>query len=187
MSTGFLKSVILIMITVDRSGTFGNNVWQYAIARTLSENIGMKLKFIDSNAHQWMSDANRFPDADFPDYMKSSWIRGLPNTKMEIDGNVVDESINKSVLLDNKNNLFSVSQNTNIKIPIHFENYDYIKHNKEKFKEWFKVDSKITPRIKPEPNDVVLSIRRGWAGYPESLCPPHEYFSKLLKKIDYAF
>jgi hypothetical protein len=39
--------------------------------------------------------------------------------------------------------------------------------------------------IKVLPTDFVVSIRRGWNGYPVSLCPSKEYFMEVFNHVEY--
>lgn len=63
-----------------------------------------------------------------------------------------------------------------------FQRYEYLKGNKEKIKTWF-FQSPISTKFIPSENDVVLTIRRGWNGYPVSLCPPIEFYLEVINQL----
>ena len=173
------------MITVERLGTFGNNIWEYATARILAEKLGLKLKCA-SNIDDSIGSAG-FTEKS----ASSSWITGLPNTKPEIDGEVIEEPV---VVLPRYHDLNSISKGRIIMNDF-YDHYKHIKNHKKQVKEWFKTN--IESPIVVNHDDLVLTIRRGWCNssptvpinnggcYPVSMCPPGAFFLKLLKKIDY--
>lgn len=63
-----------------------------------------------------------------------------------------------------------------------FQKYEYLKGNKEKIKDWFR-QSPVSTRFFPAKNDLVLTIRRGWNGYPVSMCPPIEFYMEIVKTL----
>ena len=63
------------------------------------------------------------------------------------------------------------------------QRYEYIKDHKAKVKEWFQLN--VESPMEVLPTDFVVSIRRGWNGWPTSLCPPKEFFLDVFDNVDY--
>jgi hypothetical protein len=141
------------MINVKYNGTFGNNMWQYAVARIIAEERNLQL--------------NVPP------------IEGLPNTYEHVNGR---NDYNSSILLTGHTIDFNSLDNKSIFMDGYFQRYEYIKGHKEKIKKWFQTS--IDP-IEVNSNDLVLTIRRGWNGYPVHLCPPASFYLDVLDHIDY--
>ena len=64
-----------------------------------------------------------------------------------------------------------------------FEIYENIAGNLEKIKSWVKSDE--IPDFLPKSEDLVLSVRRGFNGWPVNLCPSVEYYDELVKKFEF--
>lgn len=140
------------MINVHKIGTLGNNMWQYAVARVISEKYNLKL-----NCYS---------------------IPGFPNTEQVVDGNEYD---NPTVKIEG--HLFDINSVANSRVEMvgYVQRYEYIKDYKEKVREWFQLDVKSP--IEVLPTDFVVSIRRGWNGYPTDLCPSKEYFQEVFSRV----
>ena len=64
------------------------------------------------------------------------------------------------------------------------ERFEHLIGNEEKAKHW--ATPIKTTMDKPERDDLVISIRRGWKNWPaDTLCPSIEYYVKLLEKFSY--
>ena len=142
------------MINVQKLGTLGNNMWQYAVARVIAEKYNLKL-----NCYS---------------------IPGFPNTRQSVDGN---ECNSPSVKITG--HLFDINSlgSSRIEMAGYVQRYEYIRDHKEKVKEWFQLD--VESPIEVLPTDFVVSIRRGWNGWPTSLCPPKEYFIEVFKHVEH--
>jgi hypothetical protein len=103
-------------------------------------------------------------------------IDGLPNTKHNVCG--VEDIATQKILHGHKFDLSSCDDN--VLFDGFFQRYEYVRGNKEKLSEWFAVEPQYTCDVD---NGLVLSIRRGWNGYPTHLCPPSSFYSTLLKSI----
>lgn len=62
-----------------------------------------------------------------------------------------------------------------------FQRYEYLRGNKQKLRDWF--FQKYKSSINPSETDLVMTIRRGWNGYPVSMCPPIEFYLGIIKKL----
>jgi hypothetical protein len=143
------------MIQVNRLGTLGNNMWQYAFSRVIAEENNLKLDCYS--------------------------IPGFPKTLEKIDGNVFSEPV--ITIHGHYINLEEIDSNCRIEMSGYVQRYEYIKNHKQKVKEWFQLD--VNSPIEVLPDDFVVSIRRGWNGYPTSMCPPKEFFIEVFEKVSY--
>jgi hypothetical protein len=65
-----------------------------------------------------------------------------------------------------------------------FERFEYLIGNEEKAKLW--ATPIKTTMDKPDRDDLVISIRRGWKNWPaDTLCPSIEYYVKLIENFSY--
>lgn len=142
------------MITVTKNGTLGNNMWQYAVARIIAEKNNLKLNCFS--------------------------IPGFHNTNNVVTGKIINSPTRQ--ISGHRFDMNSIGSNTKIIMNGFFQRYEYIKEYKNEVKEWFKLD--INTPFEVNKNDLVVSIRRGWNGYPVYYCPPQEYFIENLNKID---
>lgn len=107
-------------------------------------------------------------------------IPGFPNTEKVVDGNEYD-----SPVVNIEGHLFDINSlaNSRVEMAGYVQRYEYIREYKEKVKEWFQLD--VESPIKVLPTDFVVSIRRGWNGYPTDLCPPKDYFLQVFDHVEY--
>lgn len=107
-------------------------------------------------------------------------IPGFPNTKQVVDGNVYDGPTTRI-----EGHFFDISSlgGSRVEMAGYVQRYDYIRDHKEKVKDWFQLD--VESPIEVLPTDFVVSIRRGWNGYPVSLCPSKEFFIEVFGKVKY--
>lgn len=143
------------MISVHKLGTLGNNMWQYAVARILAEKNNLQL-----NCYS---------------------IPGFPKTLESVVGNIGSDS--SFTIQGHYFNIESDFTNTRVELAGYVQRYEYIRPYKQKVREWFELD--VSSPIEVLPTDFVVSIRRGWNGYPTDLCPPKEFFLDLFSKVDY--
>jgi hypothetical protein len=140
------------MISVTYNGTFGNNLWQYAVGRLYAEKHGHRL------------------------YCPP--IVGLPKTEESIDGLGVVGNFTEV-----GGHVFDFNTcRGDVHLNGSFQRYEYLRGNREKLREWFEL--KIDANADIGDDDLVLSIRRGWNGYPTHLCPPASFYSALLKSLN---
>lgn len=64
-----------------------------------------------------------------------------------------------------------------------FERYENIAGHIDTLKKWVRSDE--APDFLPNSEDLVLSIRRGFNGWPVNLCPSIEYYENLIKKFEF--
>lgn len=105
------------------------------------------------------------------------YILGFPRTYDEVGRTSlpVTTKISRAEPID------TVNTAGGIKMHGGFINYPVLKPHKEQIRQWFELD--VEPPIVPEKDDLVLSIRRTWNGYPEALCLPFSFFDNLLQNV----
>jgi len=143
------------MINVHKLGTLGNNMWQYAVSRIIAEKNNLKL-----NCYS---------------------IPGFSNTNQIIDGKENDNPVFE--INGHHFDINSSLENSRVEMSGYVQRYEYIKPYKDKVRKWFELD--IEPPFQVLSTDFVVSIRRGWNGYPTSLCPSKEYFLDIFKNVDH--
>jgi len=102
-------------------------------------------------------------------------IDGFENTKQEVDGNV---GVN-SVKVIQTHILPPIDENSNVYLNGYFCKYRYLRPYKENIKEWL-----YLPKLEKDFDDsdeLVLTIRRGWNGWPTKLCPDVEFYIDFIK------
>jgi len=143
------------MINVHKLGTLGNNMWQYAVARIIAEKNNLKL-----NCYS---------------------IPGFPQTFQSVNGDVCEEP-----MLTINGHYFDLStsmEKCRVEMCGYVQRYEYLRPYKDNVRRWFEMN--IESPIDVQPDDFVVSIRRGWNGYPTSLCPPKEFFIDLFQRVEY--
>ncbi len=152
------------MILVRLQGTCGNQLWQYAVARIYAEEHGHRLHKDASYALR--DDLVYFPNAtDLHDGHDQNGFHH-ESTVNFLDGPLHDFK--------------PISANQDAFFLGYFQRFEYIKSHKEKIQRWFEVDKELP--IKLTQSDLVLSIRRGWNGYPVDQCPPAEFYQQIIEK-----
>jgi len=107
-------------------------------------------------------------------------IPGFPNTEQVVDGNEYDSPV---VRIEGHSFDANSLANSRVEMAGYVQRYEYIRKHKEKVKEWFQLD--VQSPMEVLPTDFVVSIRRGWNGYPVSLCPSKEYFMEVFNHVEY--
>lgn len=143
------------MIFVSKLGTLGNNMWQYAVSRIIAEKYSLKLDCYS--------------------------IPGFPKTSEIVDGNMYTDPVYE--IEGHYFDLDFLPIKCKIEMKGYVQRYEYIKQHKNKVKDWFQLDTESP--IKVLQDDFVVSIRRGWNGYPVSLCPPKEFFINIFDRVKY--
>lgn len=107
-------------------------------------------------------------------------IPGFPNTEQVVDGNEYDSPVARI-----EGHSFDINSlaNSRVEMAGYVQRYEYIREHKEKVKEWFQLN--VESPMEVLPTDFVVSIRRGWNGYPVSLCPSKEYFMEVFDHVEY--
>jgi hypothetical protein len=144
------------MINVHKLGTLGNNLWQYAVSRSIAEENNLKL-----NCYS---------------------IPGFPETFIPVEGETYYDPtiVIEGHYFDPKLDFRS----KRIEMKGYVQRYEYIKKHKDQIKNWLKLE--VLSPIEVLPDDFVVSIRRGWNGYPASLCPPKEFFLDIFSKVKHG-
>ena len=107
-------------------------------------------------------------------------IPGFPNTERVVDGNEHDSPV---VRIEGHSFDINSLANSRVEMAGYVQRYEYIREHKEKVKEWFQLD--VESPMEVLPTDFVVSIRRGWNGYPTDLCPPKEYFQEVFSHVEH--
>jgi len=107
-------------------------------------------------------------------------IPGFPNTEQVVDGNEYDSPVVRI-----EGHFFDINSLTKSRVEMagYVQRYEYIREHKEEVKKWFQLD--VESPIEILPTDFVVSIRRGWNGYPLSLCPSKEYFEEVFSHVEH--
>ena len=107
-------------------------------------------------------------------------IPGFPNTEQVVDGNEHDSPV---VRIEGHSFDLSVLNDCKIEMAGYVQRYEHIREHKEEVKEWFQLD--VESPMEVLPTDFVVSIRRGWNGYPTDLCPSKEYFQEVFSHVEH--
>lgn len=108
--------------------------------------------------------------------LQTKAIDGFENTKQEVNGNVGTNYVEAI----ETHNLPPIDQNSNAYLRGYFCKYKHIRQYKEKVKEWLHL-----PKFQKDFDDsdeLVLTIRRGWNGWPIKLCPNVKFYIDFIKK-----
>ena len=152
------------MVYVRFQGTCGNQLWQYAVARIYAEQNGHQLSLDATGAFR--NDLVHFENAVSLTAGHETNGFQTPSTIYFVDGH----SHEFIPLLPNQDAIFHGF----------FQRYEYIAKHKKKIQAWFQVDRELP--IELTESDLVLSIRRGWNGYPVDMCPPAEFYQEIIEK-----
>ena len=151
------------MILVRFQGTCGNQLWQYAVARVYAQ----------ENGHQLYKDTTTSIRDDLVHFKNATNIlsghgsNGFTNerTTKYIDGHL--------------HNFAPLPESCDAIFNGYFQRFEYIKNYKKQIQQWFEVERELP--ITLTDTDLVLSIRRGWNGYPTDQCPPASFYEKIIE------
>jgi len=138
-------------------GLLGNRLFQFCLAKILSEELG------------------------FP--LKCPPIYGFPETYAYQD-TPIPHGIPTQILTGHKINFKEICANKSpriITISGYFTRYEYIKKYKDKIKQWLRFDEPLEPH--PNPNDIVFHIRIHPS--PTYMYLPPSYYKKVLALTDF--
>ena len=107
-------------------------------------------------------------------------IPGFPNTEQVVDGNKYYYPV---VRIEGHTFDINFLAKSRVKMEGYVQRYEYIREHKQKVKEWFQLN--IESPMEVHSTDFVVSIRRGWNGYPTDLCPSKEYFQEVFSNLEY--
>jgi len=151
-------------VLVRLQGTCGNQLWQYAVARIYAEKYNHSL-LVDAK-HALRDDLLHFPNAT---YQKDGWDHN--GFHPESTANFLDGHLHEFKPISQKQDAYFFG---------YFQRFEYIKDHKEKIQEWFQVDKDLPLELTE--SDLVLSIRRGWNGYPVDQCPSAAFYQRIIEK-----
>lgn len=146
------------MVDVSLFGALGNNLFQYCFGRILAEGLGFRLQ---CKCHE-----------------------KFEGTKEFIDGKAFESPV--QVLEGHQHNLQKIlndKTNRRIRVNGYFQRYEYYKPYENKIKKWLEITEK--PLIEVGKDDIVLTVRRTWNGYPLSECLPFKFYENILKQTKY--
>lgn len=107
--------------------------------------------------------------------LKADPIEEFENTKEKVNGNIGSNYVEAI----ETHTLPHIDENSNVYLKGYFCNYKYIKKYKKNIKEWL-----YLPMIKKDFDDsdeLVLTVRRGWNGWPVKLCPNVNFYIDFIK------
>ena len=165
------------MILVRFQGTCGNQLWQYAVARIYAEATGHSLYKDMTIAIR--DDLVHFVNATNID-QGSGDNHGLINYANTPGGAIVDIKSDKlqQYLHGHYHHFKPLPADHDAYLLGFFQRFEYIAHHKEKIKSWFHVERDLPLALTDK--DLVLSIRRGWNGYPLDQCPPSSFYEGII-------
>ncbi|MEQ9426813.1 MAG: alpha-1,2-fucosyltransferase [Cyclobacteriaceae bacterium] len=160
----------------------GNNLFQYAVARIISENLGFELK--TSFTQSALIGKNK---ADFHRLMSA-----FNNAPVNIAGKAYFKHIDHTIDMASYEfdgfsaNLHSIIENKEarlIRVNGFFERYEIIQSFKDLIKEWYRIDP-LHLGYDIQPDDIVIHIRRGdFVVVDRALSL--DYYTDILKNLDY--
>jgi len=154
------------VILVRFQGTCGNQLWQYAVARIYAQENGHQL-------YKDMSSSIRDDLIHFKNATNLSSGHGNNGFIDERTTRYVDGHLhNFTSLLESYDAIFNG----------YFQRFEYIRDHKKQIQQWFEVERELP--IALNDSDLVLSIRRGWNGYPTDQCPPASFYEKIIEAED---
>lgn len=150
------------MVIVRYLGTLGNQLWQYVVGRALAENRG-ELFF-------------------------ARGIRGFRQARPIVFGNVGN--------VGNVGKGFGIKKYSGHELPKpsegeiailqgYFQRFSHLVElgATEKAKNWAR-PSTSRPQTSPRAADLVVSVRRGWNGYPTTQCPDVEIYMDIIRNLN---
>lgn len=164
------------MVEVNYRGTLGNNMFQYAFGRILSEELGFTFNPEHPLHGEYVRPAIG-PTEGFINTLTNP--EGLEYTTpiqltCEPGGHVSDNTF-QSILND--------TSPRKIYVDGYPYRYNFYKPYKDKIRNWYHI-TEAPPMVLGQ-NDLVLTVRRGWNNYPTNDCLPFSYFETLLSQINF--
>ena len=162
-------------------GLIGNNLFQYAVARILAEDLGFELNVTHSI---------RLPKRNIPQL--NELLSQFDDAPLHIPGKSFNTPIDKTVFTGhcgfdgyhiNLNKISIDGTPRKILIKGYFERYEIFRSYKERIRIWFKLDP-INLGFNISEDDVVVHVRRGdfiLFGRAISL----QYYLEILEKINF--
>lgn len=127
----------------------------------------------------WQYSVGRIMAEDLGLRFKCPPIPGFPRTRDEVSGRTMFWPRMKL----SGHCLPEQMRPSRITMKGYFQRFEHIRERAEVM-EWCRTSHRT--RLKSAENDLVLSIRRGWNGWPTELCPDVEYYQSLLAELDFA-
>ena len=128
------------MITTNLTGNLGNHMWQYAVCRTIAEELGYEWGINSTPSHDYFNGANQM---DFMNVDFGIEVNGIINEYHE-PWRTYNHVDNVNITMLNPT-LYKIDDNTILlgdngaKGGI-YQSEEYIKHRKEDIKIWFKIN-----------------------------------------------
>ena len=164
------------MVEVNYRGTLGNNMFQYAFGRILSEELGFTFN-PEHPLHGEYVRPSIGPTEGFINTLTNP--TGLSfTTPIQLTctpGGYVSTNTFQSILND--------TSPRKIYVDGYPYQYNFYKPYKDKIRNWYHI-TEAPPMVLGQ-NDLVLTVRRGWNNYPINDCLPFSYFETLLSQINF--
>ncbi|WP_141699047.1 nodulation protein NodZ [Candidatus Thiosymbion oneisti] len=170
------------MIQLRMQGLIGNNLFQYAFARILAEDLGYALEV----KHSSYKPGKNIPQLE--DLL--SHFRDAP---LAIDGKRFSRPVDRTALMGHNGfdgfridleGMRNCRQDRKILIKGFFERYEIFRTHKSRIRSWFAVDP-IDLGYHIAPDDIVIHIRRGdFIVFSRAISL--SFYLDLLEKLDFA-
>lgn len=169
------------MIHLQMLGLIGNNLFQYAVARILAEDLGFELKVTHST---------RLPQKNIPQL--NELLAQFDDAPLSIPGKSFDDPVDRTAVMGHDGfdgyhiDLSKISADDTprqILVEGYFERYEVFQPYKERIRKWFKLDP-ISLGFNISEDDVIVHIRQGdfvLLGRALSL----QYYLDILEKINF--
>ena len=172
------------MLTCDLTGNIGNQMWEYAVTRSVAENNGYEWGFNRTPSNDYYNGLEQmnFMQIDYGKEHTAKW-RELP---MGVDKEWIEkrEWICNHWYYPFQEDIFSVEDNTKLVIGC-CQDTKYV--SKEKVKQWFKIKSECQIEYEQirkdnliDDNTCILNIRGGYEYLHWDILLPKEYWEKAV-------
>jgi hypothetical protein len=173
-------------VEVQFIGRFGNNLFQYVIARILAEHLGYELicrTTPSTNIYRRTGLAGN--SAIFPDLSKH--FRDAP---LHLSGENISKPHQRYVLGERQwsgqgiplQAMIADRSQRRIILKGYFQRIEYYLQYKEKICSWLEPTIRLDSPS-PNPDDLVLNVRRGLDYYALGWALPNHYYTKLLEDL----
>jgi hypothetical protein len=174
------------MLTTDITGNLGNHLWQYAVCRTIAEDVGLTWGINPIPYGDYHQGANQM------DFMNIDFGLKVEGIEYEYKETITQIHHVDVVNIHHYDSDIRSKITDNTKLVGCWQTEKYIKHNKENIKKWFEIkkenvdvyEEKLkNSNIHLDDNTCVINIRGGeYRGYP-LLILNKEYFLNAMNHI----
>jgi hypothetical protein len=171
------------MITADLTGNLGNNMWQYAITRTVAERCGYKFGFNRNPSHDYLGGAEQmdFMLIDYGVEHHANWKEFAPGIDKEWVEKRID--VEGHWYYPFQYDVFMVEDNTRLVIDC-CQNPTYV--IKEEVRNWFTIKPELEEQYKNSLIDIlgnhtcVINLRGRSEYLHWNILLPQDYWNKAI-------